>query len=151
MKKKILIALIPIAMAGCNMQKVDTKAEGEKVMQASREWSQAASRGNVEKILSYWADNAVVISSGQPVLKGKGEIQQMVEGSFKTPGFHISWEPQSVEVSQSGDMAYLIEKSKITVNDSLDKAITTHYNGVSVWKKQTDGSWKNVVDIAANE
>jgi ketosteroid isomerase-like protein len=75
----------------------------------------------------------------------------MVEGSFKTPGFHISWEPQSVEVSQSGDMAYLIEKSKITVNDSLDKAITTHYNGVSVWKKQTDGSWKNVVDIAANE
>ena len=151
MKNKILIALISITMAGCNMQKVDTKAEGEKVMRASREWSQTASAGNVEKVLNYWADNAVVISSGQPVLKGKNQIRQMVEGSFKTPGFHISWQPQSVEVSQSGDMAYLIEKSEITVNDSLGKAITTHYNGVTVWKKQTDGSWKNVADIAANE
>jgi uncharacterized protein (TIGR02246 family) len=151
MKNKILIALISITMTGCNMQKVDTKAEGEKVMQACREWSQTASAGNVEKVLNYWADNAVVISSGQPVLKGKNQIRQMVEGSFKTPGFHISWQPQSVEVSPSGDMAYLIEKSEITVNDSLGKAITTHYNGVTVWKKQTDGSWKNVADIAANE
>ena len=151
MKNKILIALISITMAGCNMQKVDTKAEGEKVMQASREWSQTASAGNVEKVLNYWADNAFVISSGQPVLKCKNQIRQMVEGSFKTPGFHISWQPLSVEVSQSGDMAYLIEKSEITVNDSLGKAITTHYNGVTVWKKQTDGSWKNVADIAANE
>jgi uncharacterized protein (TIGR02246 family) len=151
MKTKILIALIFIAMTGCNMQKVDMKTEGEKVMQASREWSQTASTGNVEKILSYWTDDAVVISPGQPALKGKNEIRQMVEGSFKTPGFHISWQPQSVEVSQSGDMAYLIEKSEITFNDSLGKAITTRYNGVTVWKKQTDGSWKNVVDIAANE
>jgi uncharacterized protein (TIGR02246 family) len=151
MKKNILVELMLITILSCSQQKIDTKAEGEKLMQTSREWSQITSTGNVEKILSYWADDAVVISPGQPVLKGKKEIRQMVEGSFKTPGFKISWEPQSADVSQSGDMAYLIEKSELSMNDSSGKSITLHYNGVTVWKKQADGSWKNVADIATNE
>jgi ketosteroid isomerase-like protein len=88
---------------------------------------------------------------GQPVLKGKKEIRQMVEESFNTPGFKISWEPQSVEVSQSSDMAYLIEKSQIKMNGSSGKQLTMHYNPITVWKKQADGAWKNVVDISTNE
>lgn len=75
----------------------------------------------------------------------------MIEGSFKIPGFKITWEPQSVQVSQIGDLAYLVEKSQIVMNDSSGKAVTQHYNGVTVWKKQSDGSWKNVADIATNE
>ena len=72
----------------------------------------------------------------------------MVEESYKIPGFRISWEPQSVEVSKSGDLAYMMEQSQISVNDSSGRAITDHYRGVTVWKKQTDGTWKNVVDIS---
>ena len=58
----------------------------------------------MEKTLSYWADDSVVISEGQPVFKGKEAIRRMVEESYKIPGIHISWEPQSAEVSKSGDL-----------------------------------------------
>jgi len=75
----------------------------------------------------------------------------MVEGSFKTPGFQISWEPERAEISESGDMAFLIEKSQISFNDSTGKSITIKNNGVTIWKKQSDGSWKNVVDISSEE
>jgi ketosteroid isomerase-like protein len=44
-------------------------------------------------------------------------------------------------------MGYLIEHSKITVNDSSGKSSTQHFRSVTVWKKQADGSWKNVVDV----
>jgi ketosteroid isomerase-like protein len=67
-------------------------------MQLSKEWSQAASRGDVEKIIGYWADDAVVMSAGEPVLNGKQAIRKMVEESYKMPGFRINWEPQSVVV-----------------------------------------------------
>jgi ketosteroid isomerase-like protein len=40
-------------------------------MQISREWSQAASTRDLEKTLSYWEDDAIVMSAGQPVFKGK--------------------------------------------------------------------------------
>ena len=148
MREKLMIALILPAILSCT-QHVDTKAEGEKLMQLSREWSQSAATQNLEKTVSYWADDAVVMSPGQPSLKGKSAIRQMVEESYKIPGFRISWEPQSVEVSKSGDLAYMIEHSQISVNDSSGKTITDHYRGVTVWKKQTDGTWKNVVDISA--
>ena len=151
MKKNILVAAILIIIYSCNQQKADTKSEGEKVMQTSRDWSQITSTRDIAKILDYWADDAVVISGGQPILKGKKEIRKMVEESFKTPGFKISWEPQSVEVSQGGDLAYLIEKQTMSMNDSSGKTITIFSNGVTVWKKQSDGSWKNVADISTPE
>ena len=147
MRRATLIVLTLIILS-CNEQKIDKTAEGEKVMQLSREWSQMAATGDVEKTVSYWADDAFLMSAGQPPLKGKQAIRQMVEESYKMPGFRISWQPQSVEVSESGDMAYVIENSQVSFTDSTGKAITQHNKAVSIWRKQGDGSWKNVVDIS---
>jgi len=146
--KKITAILFVVGTLSCNQQKVDTKAEGEKIMLMSKEWSQVASTGDAEKTLSYWAEDAILMSSGQPQLNGKKEIRQMVEESFKIPGFKISWQPKSVQVSESGDMAYLLEDSQVTFTDSTGKAITQNNKAVSIWRKQSDGSWKNVVDIS---
>jgi uncharacterized protein (TIGR02246 family) len=141
MREIILIAHV-LLLLSCNQTRVDKKAEGEKVMQLSKEWSQAASAGDVEKIVSYWADDAVLMSAGQPVLNGKQAIRKMVEESYKMPGFRISWQPQSVVVSESGDMAYLLENSKISYTDSTGKPVTLNNKAVSIWRKQRDGNWK---------
>ena len=133
---------------GCTQKKADTKAEGEKVMQLSKDWSKVASTGDVNKTVSYWADDAILISEGMPVLKGKDAIKKMVEESFKMPGFQISWDPQDVVVSDNGDMAYIIENSQVSYSDSTGKPITHNNKAVSIWRKQVDGSWKNVVDIS---
>jgi uncharacterized protein (TIGR02246 family) len=150
MRQIIFIAPI-LFLLSCNQSKVDQKAEGDKVMQLSKEWSKAASAGDVQKIVSYWADDAVVISAGQPVLNGKQAIRKMVEESYKMPGFRINWQPQSVVVSESGDMAYLLEDSQISFADSTGKQITINNKAVSIWRKQADGSWKNAVDISTPE
>ena len=147
MKSTISILLV-LTWAGCSQPKVDKKAEGEKVMQLSKQWSEVAASGDIEKTVNYWAENAVMMSAGQPVLNGKQAIRQMVEESFKMPGFRISWQPQSVEVSESGDMAYIIENSQVAFNDSTGNIITQNNKAVSIWKKQSDGTWKNVVDIS---
>jgi len=146
--KRIATLLFVLTVLSCAQQEVDTKAEGEKVMQLSKEWSETASKGDVEKTLSYWADDAVVMSAGQPPLKGKTAIRQMVEESYKMPGFRISWQPESVEVSESGDMAYLIENSQVSFTDSTGQNVVLHNKAVSIWRKQADGTWKNAVDIS---
>src|SRR5688572_27544142 len=104
MKRSTTILLVVLFASCTHEKKVDTRAEGEKLMQLSRDWSQQVKAGDIEKTVSYWADDAVVISAGQPTYSGKQAIRQMVEESYKMPGFSISWEPQSVEVSESGDM-----------------------------------------------
>jgi len=146
--KRFATVLIVLATISCNQTKVDKKAEGEKIMQLSKEWSQSIATKDVDKIVGYWAEDAFVMQEGQPPLKGKQAIRQMVEESFKIPGFSISWQPQSVEVSDNGDMAYVIENAQVSFTDSMGKAITIHNKAVTIWRKQADGLWKNVVDIS---
>jgi ketosteroid isomerase-like protein len=145
--KHLFGVLATLTLMACMDTKVDTKAEGERLMQVSKDWSVSAGTDSIEKTLSYWADDAVVMFPGQAQIKGKKAIREMVENSSKIPGFKISWEPLSVSVAEKGDMAYMIEQNKITVNDSLGNPMTEYNKGVTVWRKQADGSWKNIVDI----
>jgi ketosteroid isomerase-like protein len=92
-----------------------------------------------------------VIPAGEAMMKGKAAIRQMVEGSYKDPSFQISWEPQQAEIAQSGELGYLLERTTITANDSTGSPVTHQYNSVTVWKKQADGTWKNVLDVMSPE
>ena len=147
----VLIGIFATTIASCGVKQVDTKAEGEKLMQVSRDWSKAAAGDSIDKVLSDWADDAIVMSPGQPPIKGKDAIRKMVEESSKIPGFKISWEPLSVAVASSGDMAYMIEQNQITVSDSTGKPITEYNKAVTIWRKEVDGSWKNIVDTWNSE
>src|SRR5215213_6286444 len=126
MRTPLFILAILIFSIACNQPAMDTNAEGEKLMQLSREWSRSAGTDSIDKTLSYWADDAIVMEPGYPSIKGKQAIRAMIENTSKIPGFRISWEPLSASVSKSGDMAYLIEQSQVTLNDSLGKPMTMY-------------------------
>ena len=140
-----LLSIVFILHA-CSDHSVDTKAEGEKLMQISRDWSKSAATDSIERTLSYWADEAVVMPPGQPPIKGKKAIREMIESTSKIPGFKISWEPLSVAVSKNGDLAYMLEQNQITIQDSSGTPKTEFNKGVTIWRKDADG-WKNIVDI----
>ncbi len=80
-----ILLLTFIVLSGCKEHNLDTKAEGERLMQISREWSKSAATDSLEKTLSYWADDAVIMSPGQPPVKGKEAIRKMVVGASKFP------------------------------------------------------------------
>ena len=149
--KNLFLLLLLVSLWSCNEEKVDTKKEGEKLMEVSREWAKTAATNDVDKIVSYWSDDAVFFSADHPTLNGKKEIRQMVESMSKIPGFEISWKPISASVSESGDMGYLIEENAFTVNDSAGNPHTTYGRAVTIWKKDKNGEWKNVVEIGVDD
>jgi ketosteroid isomerase-like protein len=116
------------------------------LMQTSRDWAKAAATGDVERTLSYWDDTAIVLEPDRPALVGKAAIRKMVEGSMKVPGFSITWEPERAWVSLTGDVGYLIERNKVSFVDSAGKTHTQYGKAVTVWTKDANGNWKNVVD-----
>lgn len=144
MNNSIIIIAIFLVISGCQENTVDQKTEGEHLMNISREWAKSKTP---EETLSYWADDAIVMAPGQPSLKGKDAIKKMIEGSAGIPGFEVNWEPKEVYVSKSGDLAYLIEQNYFAMNDSLGNQQKTFNKVVTIWKKQEDGTWKNVVDM----
>jgi uncharacterized protein (TIGR02246 family) len=131
---------------------VDTKAEEAKLMETSRQWSALASAGkDPQAVAAYWADDAVLIQDGVPTIRGRDEARKFVEAAFKMPGFKIEWEPIEAHVSTSGDMGYLIERSRVTEPGPDGKPVTNEARGVTVWRKDAKGEWRNVVDMSNAE
>lgn len=126
---------------------MDSKSEEDALMRLSREWSAKVASAPVDEWIDVWADDAVMMPPGLSAVRGKAPIRQYVEAAGTLPGFQIRWEPECAFVSQSGDLAYMIERNVTIVNDAQGNPVTTHGKAVTVWRKDADGSWRNVVDI----
>jgi ketosteroid isomerase-like protein len=132
---------------GCQAP-IDPTAEASALLERDRAWAQAAEAGtNAERVLQFWTDDAQVLMPGHPVLVGKEALRQMVTASFATPGFRLSWIPDSAVVSGRGDLGYTYGTNSVTVPDSADGVITQVGRYVAVWRKESDGLWRCVIDI----
>jgi ketosteroid isomerase-like protein len=146
-------ALLPLSLAlmlaGCaNAEpQVDIEAEAAELMRLSREWSDVAGTGDLEATLAYWADDATMMPPGLPPVRGKEAMREYMKAGAALPGFTIKWEPLEAHVSPSGDMAYLFERNQVSFQDSTGATVTESNKSVTVWRKEADGSWKNVIDM----
>lgn len=144
MKIASLVIILTFLPSGCQENMTIQKEVAEELMNTSRAWTNSKT---TSETLSFWADDALVLAPGQPTIKGKESIRKMVEASKQIPGFKVKWEPKEVHISESGDMAYMIEHNYFEMNDSLGNPKKSFNKVVTIWKKQNDGAWKNVVDI----
>jgi len=146
---RVLLPLAAILVAGnCSPPRFDPAAEQDRLLRRDMEWADAASAGkDLEKIVSYWSDDAVVIPPGQPVLEGKAAIRAYVAASLQIPGFKIHWTSEKVVFSSDGKLAYMRGTSEMTVPGPTGALMTLHGRGVTVWRLDPDGQWRCVVDI----
>jgi len=109
-------------------------------------WSQAATAKDLDKVVSFYADDAVEMPNQAPALKGKDNIRKTWGPLLAPPGPGLSWQTSSVEVARSGELAYETGNYNFVTIDKKGKTNDLKGKYVVVWKKQSDGSWKVVVD-----
>ena len=148
MKLSITLAALSLSACGWDSAGVDVEAEKRRLMETSREWSQVAQSRDVDRTLAYWAEDAVILSPGEPERRGKAAIRAYLEASFEVPGFRVSWEPIEATVAASGDLGFLIERTEVTVSGPEGQPVTQQFRALTVWRKNADGAWRNIVDIS---
>jgi ketosteroid isomerase-like protein len=150
MKYFPFVLVVFIVMVSCHSN-IDLKAEEASIRKTDSTWAALAKEGgDVNKIVSYWSDDAVVLAPGQPAVKGKEALRKMVEDSKNIPGFSITWKSSDIHFSPDGKMAYMSGENLMTINDSTGKKLSMPGRGYTIWRKEADGIWKCVVDIWNN-
>ena len=140
----VVSCLALLSASPSNAQKAMSKEQTalEKALRKlDAEWSAAASAKNVDKTVSYYSNDAVVLPPNAAVAttkeaihaQWKKDIESMVSGS---------WKATRVEVAKSGDMAYVSGTYKWAAKDASGKTVKDHGKYLEVWEKQADGSWK---------
>jgi ketosteroid isomerase-like protein len=127
---------------------MDLTAERTRLLERDAEWAVAASEGrDVERILSFWTEDAVVIPPGLPAVTGKIALRQYVEGSMQIPGFSITWTSTEVTFSPDGSLAYMFSQNAVTMNNPEGIPVTTKGRAVTIWRLEPDNEWRCAVDI----
>lgn len=123
-------------------------AEKERLLQRDAEWAEIALEGReIDRILSYWTDDAVVLPPGLPPIVGKAALREYVQSSMQIPGFKITWESKDATLSPDGQVGYLFSQNTITLNAPDGTPVTTSGRAVTIWHRESDGEWRCAVDI----
>ena len=146
MRKPFLIAAAFIVLAACG-SRVDLEAERAALRAADQAWSQSTS--DLDLFMSYFAEDAVAAIPDAEPAQGKKAIRNLWSGIFRTPGFSLKWTSTRVDVAESGAFGYTIGTFELSLQDSGGTTHTRTGKYQTVWRKQPDGQWKAVADLAA--
>jgi ketosteroid isomerase-like protein len=127
---------------------MDIERERQRLLDQDAEWAALSSKGqDVERILSFWTDDARVYAPGLPVFSGKADLRRYVEGALAIPGFNITWSTSDASLSPDGQLAYLLSTNTVTMAGPEGQPVTTRGRAVTVWRRESDGQWRCAVDI----
>jgi ketosteroid isomerase-like protein len=116
-----------------------TQAElTEQVRRTETAFAKAMADRNAEAFASFLSPETIFMSNGQ-VARGPREVAERWKRYFEGSQPPFSWEPEQVQVVDSGTLAM----TSGPVKDPAGKRIGT-FN--SVWRREANGQWKIVFD-----
>jgi ketosteroid isomerase-like protein len=142
MKIKTLVLTLTLGLTAAAVCLAgDTKAE-QALRDADAAWSKAAGSKDLDKTVSYYSADAIVLPPNAPAATTKEAIRKIWQEMLPSPGFVISWTATKVEVAKSGDLGFVSGTYELTMNDASGKPVTDKGKYVEVWEKKADGKWK---------
>jgi ketosteroid isomerase-like protein len=137
--------------AGCNQQApVDTKAAEQAVRDTDARWSKAAAAHDVAGVLSFYADDAIVLPPNEPTITNK-QANHDEWTALLAAGVDLSWKADRVEAASSGDLVYETGTYALQMKDAKGNPVADKGKILQVWKRQTDGSWKAAADMYSSD
>jgi ketosteroid isomerase-like protein len=128
-----LLAGCATAPPSANLDELRTQ-----VTEAERAFARTMAERNFSAFASFLAEDAIFYA-GQKPIRGKQAVAADWKKFYEKPEAPFSWEPQQVEVLDSGTLAH----SSGPVRDPSGKVFAT-FN--SIWRLEAPGVWRVVFD-----
>ena len=150
----VTAAALALAVGGCDTSVPDKAAAGaDTVKQAIKadetKWIEQFKAKDTEGLAGHYTDDAYFVAPGVTA-DGSTQIRQVFATASTDPAAQVQFASDRIDVSSSGDLAYARGKfSEKYTDKKTGKVMSDSGTYLSVYKKQDDGSWKMVEDIAA--
>jgi len=145
MKTALLLAPLLLFCTSCN-QPVSKEAVKNEILLTEKAFEKmTAEKGIAEAFYFYADENAVIKRENDTLIVGKNAIKAYYNKQGNENAV-VNWAPDFIDVSDDGTLAYTYGNYRWTLIE--EKGDTTENKGVfhTVWKRQSDKSWKYVWD-----
>lgn len=129
----------------------ETFTEAKRAIdKGNAQWIEAWEKGDPEMVAAIFTDDAVMLSQGGGVFKGRQQILERQKEAMQSVTRPIKVSVVTVKIWLDGHTAYETGKYKYEYTEK-GKPTTEEGRYVTMWKRQGDGSWKLSMDMAVPE
>ena len=149
MRLQLIPFILLMLFMACDKHSEQDIVETSKneILTTERDFAEMSEKQGISKAFLFYAAEDVVLMRGNKLVKGKKSLQSyFTENKESNKKISLTWKPDFVEVSKSGDLGYTYGKYVVRSTDSL--GVVTSQDGIfhTVWKKQENGEWRFVWD-----
>lgn len=138
------LILILAILAGCNRE---VKDERHLLMATDSAFSRMSSeKGLNAAFIEYAHDSVLKMRDGNFPIVGKKTMDSIYRSRPDT-GMVLTWYPVRAEVASSGELGYTFGNWELFMRS---QDTTLYGNYLSIWKKDSDGRWKYILDTGCN-
>ena len=118
----------------------------QEIMDVEGDFAAMAGKEGIRKAFLHFAADEAVLMRNDKLIIGRMQMAKHFGESDALQDESLTWKPDFVDVSASGDLAYSYGKFVYSYTDSA--GVSLEHMGVfhTVWKRQSDGSWRFVWD-----
>src|SRR5262245_50421369 len=146
MKLSTMLILLVLTFPALTQDKGLPPAQAELV-NTEREFAKlAVERGVRDSFIAYFADDGIGFAPHPHKVK---EAFSKRPALATRPSITLNWAPIYGDIAQAGDLGWNAGPTLIE-DTSPEKKSTRHGMFFSVWKKQSDGSWRVALDLGAD-
>jgi uncharacterized protein (TIGR02246 family) len=158
--KAAMAAALCVAVAACDKsgtggnaaagnQAAGGASAAADVKRAEQDMLAAWKAKDAARVASLYTGDAVVAIPGAPLVTGHDAIVKSVEADFKDPAFSLDYANADTKVAGSGELAYTRGTFQVGfTNPQTHKPQRMSGNYLTVFARQSDGSWKAAEDFA---
>jgi uncharacterized protein (TIGR02246 family) len=141
---------LALILTACSSDTHD--ADVKAIKDNETQWNKDYAAKDLDKIVSHYASDAVLMAPGMASASGKDAIHTMLSQMIGDPALSLHFEATNVDVAKSGDLGYTRGKYTMDMTDPQTKQVVhDHGSYVTTYRKQPDNTWKAVADIASSE
>jgi ketosteroid isomerase-like protein len=112
-------------------------------------FAKATAEGGGKAFATWFADDGTSLANGQVPVHGREAIAK--EATWLAKDYQLTWTPTDAVMSPAGDMGYTWGHYEGRSRDKDGNAKVTSGRYLTIWRKESDGSWKVVVDTSNAE
>ncbi|AKH43507.1 ketosteroid isomerase-like protein [Altererythrobacter atlanticus] len=141
-----VVSLAPLALlAACGGTAVDPAETVQTVKDTETAQLQSLAAKDVDGVMRYYADDAVIVTPGAAPATGKAAIQNALAGLMEDPNLAVEMQQGEGWAAQSGELAVTTSDGTMTVTDpETGEATVVPMRNQTVWYKATGDTWKIV-------
>jgi uncharacterized protein (TIGR02246 family) len=110
------------------------------------QWIEAWDKADASLLARLFAEDGILLGRNSKIFKGPQQILERQKPVMEGAGKGVKVTVTTVDLWLDGETAY--ETGKYSYNyQEKGKSVTEEGRYVTIWKRQSDGSWKIIVDM----